>query len=94
MRRVISSMTDYAFRRTLGHTKRESDRKYRVAKNDSQQVRAVANGQLTTSHHACARRRRAKELVVEVDDGEALPMSVTGKRREVFPCVAMTLYEK
>ena len=47
MRRVISSITDYAIRLTLGHTKRESDRKYRVAKNDSQQVRAVASGQLT-----------------------------------------------
>ena len=46
MRRVISSITDYAIRLTLGHTKRESDRKYRVAKNDSQQVRAVTNGQL------------------------------------------------
>ena len=67
MRRVISSITDYAIRLTLGHTKRESDRKYRVAKNDSQQVRAVANGQLSPNRERAAKYGTTRAKVV--DDG-------------------------
>ena len=57
----------------------------------TQKARATTGFRCADNKSSCAGEEQ--KLVVEVDDGEALPMSVTGKRTEASPCVAMTLYE-